>query len=150
MLFGWRHNAIVGLNGEAGAIGRYYHIAVYLLKNRCWSLPFRKTPLFAGATPSDWRKTASSRRFGVCKHRFPPKTYTSGPWRSTIQVNFEPLYKQDGRQYQHLKNIYASINGYKVLNRICFDSHWKIWWTTRSEAQGPWRSAWLLGRWNHI
>ncbi len=26
---------------------------VYLLKTRCWSLPFRKTPLIAVTTPSD-------------------------------------------------------------------------------------------------
>ncbi len=50
---------------------------VYLLKNHCWNLPFRKSPLFAVATSSDWWRTASSRRFGVGKHRFPPKSYTS-------------------------------------------------------------------------
>ncbi len=39
--------------------------------------PFENSPLFAVATPSDWWRTASSRRFGVFKHRFLPKSYTS-------------------------------------------------------------------------
>ncbi len=52
---------------------------VYLMKNGCWNLPFRKTPLFAVATPSDWRRTASSRRFGVYKVRFPPKSVCIHP-----------------------------------------------------------------------
>ena len=51
-------------------------LQVYLLKNRCWSLPFRKTLLIVVATPSDWRTTASStcsRRFWVYTARFLPK-----------------------------------------------------------------------------
>ncbi len=81
---------------------------VYLLKNRCWNLPFRKTPLFAVATSSDWWRTASSRRFGVGKHRFPAqKLYLSHMynfWRETSFVNSVesfgafPIFEKRGTQ----------------------------------------------------
>ncbi len=74
---------------------------VYLLKNRCWSLPFPKTPLLAIATPSDWRRTASSRIFGVYKARFPPKSYTS---RICITLRTLCEAKDVGYSYDFLKN----------------------------------------------
>ncbi len=62
-------------------------------KTVAWSLPFRKTPLFAVATSTDWWRTASSRRFGVYKLVSRPKLIPVAPvynfWRETSFVNSE-------------------------------------------------------------